>query len=147
MAQRWSRDRWCIVSPYKDPARQRAYQAAWIKRRREAWLAENGPCVRCGSSEGLVEVDHVDPSEKVSHRIWSGSAKRRESELAKCQVLCGACHLEKSRVDLSRIGTKPTRHGTTYAYKDKGCRCDLCVHAYRTAKRRWNATQRDRRPA
>jgi hypothetical protein len=88
---------------YSNPALQSKYQADWVRRRREAWLAANGPCRRCGSSERL-EVDHVDPTAKTSHRIWSWSAERREAELRKCQVLCRACHKEKTRAHNSRLG-------------------------------------------
>jgi 5-methylcytosine-specific restriction endonuclease McrA len=69
----------------------RVYQNAWLKNRRNAWLAENGPCRICGSWEQL-EVDHIEPLTKEAHRIWGWTAERREAELAKCQALCRACH-------------------------------------------------------
>lgn len=71
------------------------YQSAWMKKRRETWLAANGPCRLCGSSERL-EVDHIDHSTKVDHRVWSWSDERRKAELAKCQVLCHDCHKRKT---------------------------------------------------
>jgi hypothetical protein len=77
--------------PYRDPDRQRAFQRAWIKRRREEWIAANGPCIDCGSTERL-EVDHESAASKVSHRIWSWSESRRLAELAKCVVRCRPCH-------------------------------------------------------
>jgi hypothetical protein len=43
-----------------------------------------------------MELDHVDPSQKVDHRIWSWSKARMDVEVAKCQVLCYDCHLAKS---------------------------------------------------
>jgi hypothetical protein len=49
-----------------------------------------------------MEVDHIDPALKVSHRVWSWSPPRRAAELAKCRVLCGVCHLAKSAVENSR---------------------------------------------
>ena len=52
----------------------------------------------CGSAEDL-ELDHLDPGKKVSHRIWSWSATRREAELLKCRVLCGSHHKEKSALE------------------------------------------------
>lgn len=73
----------------------RTYQKAWVKEARWDWLAKNGPCRQCGSSERL-EVDHIDPSLKVSHAVWSWSKPRREAELAKCQVLCHDCHAKKT---------------------------------------------------
>ncbi len=74
---------------------QRAYQNEWMQRRRRAWIAANGPCVDCGSWD-QPEVDHVDPTLKVTHNVWSWSAERREIELAKCVVRCHDCHLAKS---------------------------------------------------
>jgi len=81
--------------PYKDPARQREYMRNWIHQRRIEWFNANGPCVDCGSWEHL-ELDHVDASEKVSHRIWSWSQERREAELVKCVIRCFPCHREKT---------------------------------------------------
>lgn len=105
--------------PYKDPAQQRAYQRRWVARRKEKWLTKNGPCVKCDSDEEL-EVDHIDPEKKVSHRIWSWSKARRDRELKKCQVLCSECHKEKTVDQLSK-----EEHGTLWQYR-KGCRCDAC---------------------
>jgi hypothetical protein len=84
----------CTV-PYKDPERQREYQRKWQAARRAAWLAENGPCVDCGTWENL-EVDHADANTKVDHRVWSWSDARRVVELAKCVVRCYPCHMAKS---------------------------------------------------
>jgi uncharacterized protein YnzC (UPF0291/DUF896 family) len=44
-----------------------------------------------------LQVDHINNKEKISHRIWSWSEKRRNEELAKCQALCLICHKEKTR--------------------------------------------------
>jgi hypothetical protein len=52
-------------------------------------------CVRCGSVESL-ELDHIDPATKVHHTVWDWSPARRETELAKCQVLCPPCHIVKT---------------------------------------------------
>lgn len=82
--------------PYADPELQREYQRAWIAARRQAWLQEHGPCIDCGTWEGL-EVDHADASTKVTHRVWSWSSARREAELAKCVARCRACHLVKTK--------------------------------------------------
>jgi hypothetical protein len=81
--------------PYADLDQQRAYQREWVARRRAEWLAANGPCVDCGSWKNL-QLDHVDSSAKVSHRVWSWSRMRREAELAKCAVRCGPCHSAKT---------------------------------------------------
>ena len=42
---------------------------------------------------------------------------------------------------------KPLRHGSLYAYRKRGCRCDRCVARYRAASRRDNAALRNRRRA
>ena len=81
--------------PYKDPARQREYEREWVARRRREWLVANGPCVDCGNWDN-PEVDHVDPSTKVTHNVWSWAKVRREAELAKCVVRCTDCHKKKS---------------------------------------------------
>lgn len=77
--------------PYSDSEKQREYQREWIARRRAEWVKSNGPCADCGTWEDL-EIDHVDASTKVTHRVWSWSRRRREEELAKCVVRCGPCH-------------------------------------------------------
>lgn len=82
--------------PYKDPEEQRIYQRKWLARRKAEWFAANGPCTRCGSWNDL-ELDHINARLKVNHVIWSWSEKRRNAELAKCQVLCHPCHLGKTR--------------------------------------------------
>lgn len=80
--------------PYKDRDKQREYQRKWILSRRDEYLSDKS-CKKCGSKKNL-EVDHIDPKKKLSHRIWSWSKKRREAELKKCQVLCKDCHKSKS---------------------------------------------------
>lgn len=110
----------CLASmPYRNREQLKAYQKEWIKARRGAWLKENGPCRKCGSWDRL-EVDHIDPEQKVSHRIWSWSETRRLVELAKCQPLCFLCHRDKSLVS-----RKTAMHGNRAMYK-QGCRCRAC---------------------
>jgi len=82
--------------PYADKKKQLEYQRKWMKARREQWLKENGPCVDCGSWENL-QVDHDDPEDKVTHRIWSYSKEERDLELEKCEVRCKRCHCIKTR--------------------------------------------------
>lgn len=93
--------------PYLNPESQKAAQAKWYqnaaKVRRKEWLAQNGPCRKCGSSKRL-EVDHIDPMTKVSHRIWTWTEERRNVELAKCQVLCRRCHTHKSLTENIAMG-------------------------------------------
>jgi hypothetical protein len=98
----------------------RRYQRDWIAARRAAALAGKS-CAWCGSTERL-EFDHVDPSLKVDHKVWSWSPARRAAELEKCRILCHSCHHERTRQQFS----KALVHGTLNAYKKKGCRCAEC---------------------
>lgn len=72
----------------------RNYQREWMRRRRAEFFADKA-CAACGINESL-ELDHVDPDMKVSHKIWSWSEERRAAEIAKCQVLCTECHKMKT---------------------------------------------------
>jgi hypothetical protein len=87
--------------PMHTKEEQRRYQREWIARRRREWFDENGPCVDCGSQENL-ELDHVDPTIKVDHKVWSWTKIRREIELAKCMVRCESCHLKRTIQQLTR---------------------------------------------
>jgi 5-methylcytosine-specific restriction endonuclease McrA len=120
---------------YKDPDKQREYQNQWIKKRRLKWLEENGPCVKCGSSDDL-QVDHIDPDKKFTHRIWSYGLKKRVAELENCQVLCVECHKGKTFVDRGF-----QRHGE-HAYIKKGCRCDECRAANALHSRKYRARKK-----
>lgn len=112
---------------YKDPTARRAYARAWVARRRAEHM--NGQaCVDCGSVQNL-EIDHVDASSKVEHRIWSWSEERRSAELSKCVVRCHACHMIKT---LTYDARQPT-HGTTSMYNRRGCRCEDCREAKKIA--------------
>lgn len=108
--------------PYKDPATQSRYQAEWSRRRRNEWIAEHGPCQRCDSWDNL-EVDHIDGSGKVTHRVWFWSEARREAELAKCQVLCESCHATKTGEE-NRQRFQGEHGGGKYGIRR--CSCDLC---------------------
>lgn len=119
--------------PYADPVKQREYQRNFLRARREQWLEENGPCVDCGSWQQL-EVDHEDPSTKVTHSVWSWRAARREIELRKCRPRCRRCHLAKTAREAA---TNPA-HGTVARYSGSSpCRCDACRAAERESKRMW----------
>ncbi len=110
--------------PYKDPERQREYQANRLLYLRNEWINSNGPCVKCRTWKNL-EVDHVDPSTKVSHNVWSWSPDRRKEELSKCQVLCVECHKEKT----AKHYFSNLNHGTQGMYRH-GCRCIDCKSRY-----------------
>jgi 5-methylcytosine-specific restriction endonuclease McrA len=111
--------------PRKDKKAHSRYCAEKCKQKRQFWLDVNGPCVRCGSSVDL-EVDHINPSEKDDHKIWSWTPVRRDAELVKCQVLCHKCHAEKTRGDGSH---GETNHGKLGMYQKNGCRCLRCCLA------------------
>lgn len=116
---------------YKNADKQRDYAKNWLAERRARWLNDNGPCQKCGSTDRL-EVDHVDPEQKISHNVWSWSVERREEELKKCQVLCNSCHKEKSREE-----QRTAKHGSAGMYAAPNrCRCPLC--------RAWNNARRAR---
>lgn len=111
--------------PYADPERQRQYQRERCARIRAEFFAGKR-CACCGTTDQL-ELDHIDPSKKVSHNIWSWSPARRETELVKCQVLCHDCHLEKTIASY----TEPEHGVNRYKSKKHRCRCEIC----RAAKR------------
>ena len=48
-------------------------------------------CAHCGTTDNL-HLHHVDPSTKRDGYIWHWSEDRRNAEIAKCIVLCSACH-------------------------------------------------------
>lgn len=104
--------------PYVDPEKQKQFQRERVARIRAAWFSDKC-CVECGSKTDL-ELDHIDPAQKLSHRIWSWSVEKRSNELIKCQVLCQDCHLKKTLA-----ARKKAEHGKDWMY-DQGCRCDLC---------------------
>lgn len=107
---------------------KRIYAREWKKARRDAWIAEHGPCIRCGTWLHL-EVDHIDPKTKEANisQIWSWSEARREAELAKCQVLCEPCHTLKTILDAEKVPGRS--HGVSSTYSN-GCRCRACTKAH-----------------
>lgn len=115
------------IFEYKDPEQQREYQRNWMAARRNAFFHDKC-CVQCGSTENL-ELDHIDRNEKEDHNVWSWSEERRQKELAKCQVLCYDCHLEKTRKenqrDICKNGHPFTDENTQYR-KEGWKRCRTC---------------------
>ena len=79
-----------------------------------------GKCVECGCTEAL-EFDHIDPSTK-SFNIAAGYTKPKEvllAEVAKCQLLCNKCHIEKTKKD-SKFRPKSCAGGRPLKFKDLG---------------------------
>lgn len=109
---------------HKDPFVRKQYmlkyQREWIAKRRAGYFADKS-CVQCGSTDRM-ELDHIDRTKKVSHRIWSWSQNKMADELRKCQVLCYECHMAKTIQER----TKPLVHGTCNGYYQKRCRCRDC---------------------
>lgn len=68
-------------------------------RRRAAAITQLGGCCRaCGTTEAL-NFDHVDARTKsfdVGKRLAGVSEVKLQAELKKCQLLCDACHKQKS---------------------------------------------------
>lgn len=120
---------------YKDKEKQKEYARNWIKARRDAYLIDK-VCAICGDTSRL-EIDHIDPKTKVTHRIWSWALLRRNEELKKCQILCYACHKKKT---ISQTLEKSITHGNS-GY-DRMCRCEICkvAHSIRMKTRNRNKT-------
>ena len=124
-----------VTMPYKDKEKKREYQRNWAAARRKKYL-EGKFCAVCESTEEL-EVDHIDRSTKIDHRIWSWSEDRIVEELSKCQILCKTHHLEKT------VEESLTTHGRSW-YKNGTCRCEICKAANAEYMREWrrNAVER-----
>ena len=106
-------------------------------RRTEAIEHLGGQCVRCGTTEQL-EVDHITPADKTYDigKVWSYSAEKFWTEIAKCQVLCVECHKTKTREDRGE-----TPHGM-HRYQRYGCRCNICVTTTREYHREYKRRRR-----
>ena len=87
--------------PYKTKGLQREYCRKWMAARRATWFVGKS-CKVCGSGEKL-EIHHRDPSQKISHVVWSWKKERMEIELAKCDVLCHFHHQQETATYLGRM--------------------------------------------
>lgn len=111
----------------------RTYMLARYHRRRTAAIAFlGGRCVKCGS-EGKLEFDHVVPRSKaggftIGKKIASVAESKLMEEIARCQLLCGECHREKTLADLNVKRAKGV-HGSLTNYRRYGCRCEPCRKA------------------
>jgi hypothetical protein len=119
----------------------RRYMLARYRATRKYFIDKlGGCCVICGVMEGL-QFDHINPNTKVftiSGRSWSRSKEDLSKEVEKCQLLCSACHYDKTIKDKHQNSAKST-HGTLSSYRY--CKCDLCV----SAKREYNRAYKKRR--
>lgn len=89
--------------PLSDKAEYNAYMAGYMlrryhERRTEALTLLGGVCIRCKTDEDL-NFDHIDRDTKSFpiSQLWSVSRTKYLSEIAKCQILCGPCHRDKTR--------------------------------------------------
>jgi 5-methylcytosine-specific restriction endonuclease McrA len=114
--------------------KKREYQRAWLLARRNRGVALLGSCCAdCGSFDNL-EFDHIDPETKDSRlkgsdrgtgSLWSWSWERIEIELAKCQLLCTACHKKKSSIG-KRTRVCPQGHDKDIVGRDYRGKCKEC---------------------
>ena len=114
---------------------QREYQRKYQREKYQRFRAEilqrlGGQCVVCQSTENLY-VDHIVASSKKYEVkvLYSRRKEVRETELAKCQLLCQRCHEFKTQVLRENLHTHSKFdgiHGSGYMYTQKKCRCDLC---------------------
>ena len=119
-----------MTMPFKNTAKRLEYQREWYAARRGKGIEYLGSkCAQCGATEDL-EIDHIDPATKVSHRIFSWSWARIETELGKCQLLCVPCHFAKT---LAYISTAGGTWATRKNHHKKGCG-GRCCQAMRQAE-------------
>ncbi len=112
-----------------DKEKLKVFQRNWISDRKEKYISDLGPCIFCGTLKN-IEIHHIDPTQKESHRIWSWREDRLKAELKQCIPMCHDCH--KKFHDLMK--RKPLVHGTVNGFW-MGCRCKECTEAravYRT---------------
>ena len=101
-------------------------------------------CVHC-NSEDRLELDHIDPSKKSFSFPANIDFKDPVmiQELDKCQLLCHACHLEKTRRENRERGlAREVTHGSMYAWQKKKCTCEECGKAKKSYYEKRNAKRR-----
>lgn len=107
------------------------------ERRNKALELLGEVCKKCG--EQGEEFDHIDRSTKSFDigKKWNVSEEKYFEEIAKCQLLCKKCHLEKSFESKDFSGHGKSKCGTSTKYIRHKCRCHSCVEAYKKASKRW----------
>ena len=116
--------------PNKDPIKYNEYMKKYVLERHRKRMAQaiallGGKCARCGSIQDL-DIDHIDPATKafsISKKAAGVSEEKFQAELRKCQLLCRACHNDKSIRERGQL-PRGERHGTLT--KANTCKCDLC---------------------
>ena len=75
------------------------YTRKWVTNRKNLLKEKmGGKCVICGATENL-QFDHINPLEKSYNISNNYFRKDVDEEIAKCQLLCSTCHLEKTKND------------------------------------------------
>ncbi len=100
------------------------------ERRELAYDLLGRKCVRCGSTELPLSIDHIDPATK-SFEFGHANGKREAQwiiELQKCQMLCWSCHSKKTNLEMGKKLAQGT-HGTLSAYRYCRPSCDACRKA------------------
>lgn len=113
----------------------------YYTRRKQAISYLGGKCVRCASDRRL-ELDHIDKTTKEFDigKFWGTGLDRFWKEVAKCQLLCKRCHMDKTNVENGKklaVGT----HGTVSSYRY--CKCESCRSAQRDYIRRYRAERKE----
>jgi len=108
---------------YKDKIKQREYCRKWVENRRKDFFKDK-LCHACNYKKKL-ELHHLNPEEKISHKIWSWSKEKREEEIKKCVILCYDCH----KVVTSMQRFMKVEHGGLTMYNKYKCRCAICKEA------------------
>jgi 5-methylcytosine-specific restriction endonuclease McrA len=99
-----------------------------------------GRCMRCGSSDGNLHLDHKDASKKTMRAsdLHSVNDKKFEKEVKNLQILCADCHKNKTKEDWDYSPQTPrVTHGDYWFYKKYRCRCPACVKAYHAKQKEW----------
>ncbi|GGJ58924.1 hypothetical protein [Glutamicibacter ardleyensis] len=111
-----------------------AYRARRYQSRMKAMIRLlGGHCAKCDSQTNL-QFDHIDPRTKkftIAER-WDASPLVLIPELAKCQLLCEPCHIQKSAEE------KSVEHGGGESGK-RNCKCAPCRARKNEYMRRWKA--------
>jgi hypothetical protein len=124
----------------------REYMAnRYHQKRQEVIDRLGGKCVRCGTSEGTLHLDHKNKAKKTMRAsdLHSVNDKRFEDEIKNLQILCAECHKNKSfeNWDYSSRTPKPG-HGSYWMYRKYRCRCPACVKAYTDKQKEWRLDQK-----
>lgn len=109
------------------------------ERMRLAHTLLGNKCNVCCSVDRL-EIDHIDWKTKKFDisSVFSRTESRFLEELAKCQLLCKTCHIEKTKKDVCemRTGFSDLPHGYV-RYNERKCRCEICVKGIRDYTRNY----------